>query len=119
MIPHSAVLYLFSAHRWMEYFEKLFCRDVNVPTTQQEDMQEAGQILRCSNCDRSPSLIRVAVQGKRSVAKNFIPSFMCIWLIGSRWYTSEHNVVTTDMQAFAPPWHQGLYPGIRASVSSV
>jgi hypothetical protein len=63
---HSAVVYLFSAHRWMEYFEKLFCKDVNVPTVQQninaqEFIQEAGQIVQCSNCDRSPWLIWVAV----------------------------------------------------------
>jgi len=41
---------LFSAHRWMAYFEKLFYRDVNVPTIQQNiNAQEDIQ------CDRRGS----------------------------------------------------------------
>jgi hypothetical protein len=60
-------------------------------------MHKAGQILQCSNCNRSHGLIQVAVEDKHSVAKNFILTFMCTWFIGSRRYTSEQNIVTTDM----------------------
>jgi hypothetical protein len=31
------------------------------------------------------------------------------WHLGSRWYTSDLNVDNIDMQAFVPPWHEGLY----------
>jgi hypothetical protein len=34
----------------------------------------------------------------------------------SRWYTPEFRIVTIDIQVFAPPWHQGLCPGVEASI---
>ena len=28
--------------------------------------------------------------------------------LGSRWYTSDFQIVTTDISVFAPPWHKGV-----------
>jgi len=39
--------------------------------------------------------------------------WMYTWHMGSRRYTSHICVVTIDMEAFLPPWHQGSYPIIE------
>jgi len=36
--------------------------------------------------------------------------------MNSRWYTPNLHVVTTDIYTFDPPWHQGLYAGVKLSV---
>jgi len=36
-----------------------------------------------------------------------------------RWYTSDFNVVTTTISAFAPHWYQGLYSRVKTLLSSV
>ena len=44
---------------------------------------------------------------------------MHTWHMVSRYYMSGLHVVTIHVWAFVPLWHQGLYPGIKKSVSSV
>jgi hypothetical protein len=43
----------------------------------------------------------------------FIPIPMYTWHTGSRWYTADLHVVTTDIHAFFTLWHQSLYPDIE------
>jgi hypothetical protein len=45
--------------------------------------------------------------------ENFLLPWMYTWHMGSRRYTSHIRVVTIDIQAFLPPWHQGSYPSIE------
>jgi hypothetical protein len=46
-------------------------------------------------------------------AEKLILTFMYTWHMGSRWYKSEHKIVTTDILTFVPLWHQSLYLGIE------
>jgi hypothetical protein len=45
-------------------------------------------------------------------AENFILTSNVTGHMCSRWYTEGVPVVTTDMQASIPPWHQDLCPGV-------
>jgi len=36
-----------------------------------------------------------------------------LWHTGSRYYTSDLHVVTTDSVAFVPLWHKGLYSSVE------
>jgi hypothetical protein len=50
--------------------------------------------------------------GKHNNAKKFVSS-MYTQHTGSRWYTPDIHVDTTDIYAYAPPVHQGLYPSVK------
>jgi hypothetical protein len=48
-----------------------------------------------------------------SDAENIILSSMCKCHMGSRWYTSDLQIVTIDIEAYVLTWQQGLYPGVE------
>jgi hypothetical protein len=45
--------------------------------------------------------------------ENSLVTWMYTWHMGSRRYTSHIRLVTIDIEAFLPPWHQGSYPTIE------
>jgi len=48
-----------------------------------------------------------------SDTENFILISMCMWHMGSRWYTSDLHVVTTDSDAFVTTWYLDLHFGVE------
>ena len=46
---------------------------------------------------------------KHSDAENFVLILMYTWHMVNRWYTSDLHVVTIEIYAFDPPWHQHFY----------
>jgi hypothetical protein len=54
---------------------------------------------------------------KISDAESFILTHEYLWHRGSRCYTLDIHVVTTDTAAFALPLHQSLYSSVESSVT--
>jgi hypothetical protein len=47
------------------------------------------------------------------------PDFRITRHMGSRWYTSDLHMITSDIETFVARWHQGLFPEVKEILSSM